>query len=130
MTLESMGSQEDMYLAFSARGTEYVLPLGDVGQIVAKAPENIPEIQLADCGTADACTIIFQDEDGLAALRVGDVTGLVHLPPTCQYEMPAETRTAQNRWIAGIAFIEEIGSLCFLLDCRKLRECFFRSSHE
>ena len=124
MTTEMADRQEEEYLAFSAGGIGYVMPLADVGQIVADIPEEMPEIPFAGRGAESPCAVIFQDQSGLAALTVGKVTGLVRIPSGCQYEMPEQVRTAGNEWIAGVAFLESSRSLCYLLDCRKLRKHF------
>ncbi len=124
MIFESTDGQEEMYLAFHVDGLAYVLPLSDVGQIVAKTPEDMPEISLAGPKGRDDCAVIFQDDEGLATLAVGKVEGIVQLPPDCQYELPALARSPGNVWIAGVAYMENTGSLCYLIDCRKLRDCF------
>lgn len=124
MIFESTDGQEEMYLAFHVGGLACVLPLSDVGQIAAKTPEDMPEISLHGSKADDDCVVIFQDDLGLATLVVGKVTGIVQLPPACQYEMPAQARSPENAWIAGVAFLEGTGSLYYLIDCRKLRSCF------
>lgn len=124
MTQENAGGQEDLFLALSAGGITYVLPLSDVGQIVSEAPQDMPEIVLSGNRERGGGTVIFQDDAGLAALTVGRVTGIVRLPPGCQYEIPEEARSPQNRWIAGIAYLDGDRKLVYLLDCRQLRARF------
>jgi len=121
-------SQENLFLALSAGGIAYVLPLSDVGQIVSEAPQDMPEIFLAERPTRGGGAVIFQDGTGLAALSVERAAGIVQLPPSCQYEMPEEARSPRNRWIAGVAYLESERRLAYLLDCRQLRECFLRES--
>lgn len=122
MIFESADRQDEMYLAFHAGIAAYVLPLSDVGQIVAEIPENMPVVPLAGEGQAGVCAVIIQDEEGLAALTVGKVTGIVQIPSSCQYEIPDEAKSPGNTWIAGAAYLETTGELYYLLDCRKLRK--------
>lgn len=126
MIYESMDRQDEMYLAFHAGRLEYVLPLSDVGQVVADVPEDMQMILLPDTekDEEESCFVIFQDDQGLLALSVGGMTGLVQIPSSCQFEIPAEARSSQNSWIAGAAFLRDTGGLCYLLDCRKLRKRF------
>jgi Chemotaxis signal transduction protein len=124
MQSEHAGGQEEKFLAFSAGGISYVLPLSDVGQIVAEVPQNMPEISVS--GTKGGCAVIFQDDAGFAALSVEKVSGIVELKPSCQHEMPEEVRTLDNRWLAGIAYVEKSGELCYLVDCRQLRARFIQ----
>jgi hypothetical protein len=83
MQSEHAGGQEEKFLAFSAGGISYVLPLSDVGQIVAEVPQNMPEISVS--GTKGGCAVIFQDDAGFAALSVEKVSGIVELKPSCQH---------------------------------------------
>jgi hypothetical protein len=124
MIFEDTDSQEEMFLAFSAGGISYVLPLADVGQIVVEVPKDMPEITIS--GQKGGCAVIIQDDLGFTALTVGKVDGIVRLPPACQYEMPKEARSHNNRWIAGVAFAESSKKLCYLLDCRQLRARFMQ----
>jgi len=128
MMLENAGGQEDLFLALSADGITYVLPLSDVGQIASGAPQDMPEIFLSERRERGGGTVVFQDGAGLAALTVGRVTGIVQLPPGCQYEIPEEARSPQNRWIAGAAYLESGRKLVYLLDCRQLRARFLQES--
>ena len=124
MLMENTDCQENAYLAFQAGGISYVLPLSDVGQIVAEVPEDMPRIRLSGAKENEECSIVFQDDAGLAALTVWKVTGLVRISPAYQFELPRQARSEQNRWIAGAAYLESNGSLCYLLDCRQLRARF------
>lgn len=130
MTFENTGIQEEQFLLFSSGGISYVLSLSEVGQIVAEVPEEMPRVLLPGQQGGGSCAIIFQDGKGLAALAADHVSGIVLLPPSCQYEMPAETRSPGNRWIQGVAFPEGSGGLCFLVDCRRLRERFYGSRED
>lgn len=121
MEFDSTDRQEELFLALRADGIGYVLPLADVGQIVAAAPESMDVIPLGAEGEA-GCTVVFQDDQGLAALAAGRAEGIVRISPACQYEMPEQARSPRNGWIAGVAFLEGSG-LYYLLDCRKLRTC-------
>jgi len=126
--LENGCSQEDLFLALSTDGITYVLPLSDVGQIAAETPQDMPEIFLSERRERGGGAVIFQDDQGLAALTVERVTGIVQLPPACQYDLPEEARSPQNRWIAGIAYLESGRKLVYLLDCRQLRARFLQES--
>lgn len=123
MIFENTNNQDELYLAFLAGTVTYVLPLSDVGQIVTDIPRDMPAISLSD-REENGGVVIFQDEEGLAALKVGRILGLVEIPPSCQYEMPAAARGPGNRWIGGVAFIKSIECLCYLLDRGRLRERF------
>lgn len=126
MFLENTEGQEDLFLALLADGITYVLPLSDVGQIVSEVPQDMPEVFLSQQRARRGGTVIFQDDQGLAALTVERVTGIVQLPPACQFEMPEEARSPQGRWIAGVAFLKGPECLCYLLDCRQLRARFLQ----
>ncbi len=126
MLIEGVGTQDEMYVAFQEKTLSYVIPESDVGQITADVPEDIPKIYLAGCSGKDTCAIIFQDASGLLALPVEKVTGIIRISAECQYELPLEARSPRNEWIAGVAFLENTGSLSYLLDVRKLREYFCR----
>jgi len=128
MMLDNTGGQEDLFLALSAGGTAYVLPLSDVGQIVSEAPPDMPEILLSGRRERGGGAVIFQDDAGLAALTVGRVTGIVQLPPSRQFEMPEQARSPKNRWIAGVACLEDGRELAYLLDCRQLRARFLQEA--
>lgn len=128
MMLENTGGQEYLFLALSADGITYVLPLSDVGQIASEPPQDMPEISLSEHREHGGGTVIFQDDAGLAALTVERVTGIVQLPPACQYEIPEDARSPRNRWIAGIAYLESERKLVYLLDCRQLRTRFLQES--
>ena len=128
MRQEKTDGREDLFLALRADTILYVLPLADVGQIVAAVPEGTPEIFLSDCEESGGGSVIFQDDQGFAALTAGKITGIVRLPPACQFEIPAPARSVRNRWIAGVALREETGELCYLLDCRQLRARFLQEA--
>lgn len=128
MMQESTAGQEELFLALAAEGVTYVLPLSEVGQIVAEAPQDMPEIFLSGQKKRGGGAVIFQDDEGLAALTVERVTGIVRLPPACQYEMPEEARGPLGRWIAGVAYLERDQKLAYLLDCRQLRARFLQES--
>jgi len=124
MDFEDVGNPEETYMSFYAGGIAYVIPLADVGQIVAEVPQDIPQIQLSGKEGRGECAVIFQDGQGLAALKVEKVTGLTRIPPSFQYELPEQARSPQNRWIAGVAFLESLRCLSYLLDCGQLRARF------
>jgi chemotaxis signal transduction protein len=128
MVFERTRSQEETYLAFQAGEVGYVLPLSDVGQIVAEIPEDIPQVQITSSANTRECAVIVQDNQGLVALAVEKVTGLVQIPPNCQYELPVQARSMKNRWITGVAYLEGNERLCYLLDCRQLRGRFLQES--
>lgn len=125
MSQENICGQENLFLGLCAGGIVYVLPLPDVGQIVSKAPGDMPQIHLPG-QKKHGGTVIFQDDLGLAALTAERLIGIVQLPPECQFEMPGEARSPRGRWIAGVAFWKSEECLCYLLDCRHLRTRFLQ----
>ena len=124
MLFENSDPQEETYLAFYAGSLGCLMPLPDVGQMVADIPQGVPALALDGQKPQRSCAVLFQDEQGLAALVIGKVVGLVQLPSSCQFEMPAAAKSPRNSWIAGVAYLKSEGGLYYLLDCRSLRARF------
>lgn len=121
---DSTEAEEELYLAFSAGGISYVLPLSDVGQVTADISGDMERIVLPGSAKEALCALIFQDDSGVCALLTDEVTGIVRIPASCQYELPEEACSRRNSWICGLAYLEQTKSLSYLLNCRKLRERF------
>ena len=131
---------EEKFLCFRQDKEYFIIPLFEVVRIVlhlkneANADsffsyESFPELYIIDMcshknkGTNEyPCAIVVGEEKEQFGIGVDGIEGIIQINPKNQFDLPDLVKDNANKYLDGVSYWEEERRLCFLVNCRRLRE--------